>query len=262
MVRAVYLIFVNELRMSDQSINTAPFWRTPLLCTIAFVMVLAMLRLGLWQLDRAQYKREIADQLEARASQTATRLENLIAGSETNNLRFRQVLVRGRYLSNSDIYLDNQVFNGQVGYQVFTPFRIKGTDMIVMIARGWASAGASRDVLPAISTDVEELNLAGRLNNPPAQPPLWNDKYAVSNGAVWQYLPISELETVFKGQIFPLVVELAPNAIDSLELLRKWPNIDDQWVAKHQGYAFQWFAMAAAFFIACLVLLVKSSRKN
>ena len=130
-----------------------------------------------------------------------------------------------------------------------------------MLARGWVSVGESRQTLPIIVTVDGPLMLQGRLNAAPAQPPLWDQKYAVSTGDVWQYLPIPEVATVLQAKVFPLVVELELNASDDLALVRKWPEIDDQQVAKHLGYAFQWFAMAVAFFIACLVLLFLNFRE-
>ena len=149
---------------------------------------------------------------------------------------------------------------GQVGYQVFTPLQIVGTSQQVMIARGWVSVGQSRDDLPMINTSLEEVSLLGRLNRPPAQPPLWSDDTPVADGHVWQYLPIEQYAQQMQLNLFPLVVELAPETPAPAALLIDWPEIDDHWVAKHQGYAFQWFAMALAFFIACLVLVVRSSR--
>lgn len=247
--------------MPNEIDKAPPKWRMPLLGVIALIMILAMLRLGIWQLDRAEQKSEIANQLALRASQPASELQAIsIIESQAQAARFRSVILTGHYLSDKTMLVDNQVINGSVGYQVFTPFVIDGFDQQVLIARGWVSVGESREIIPEIYTNEQTQTLTGRLNNPPAEPPLWNDDYAVRKGQVWQYLPISEVSSVLDAKVFPLVVELAPEASDSAELVRKWPEIDDQWVAKHQGYAFQWFAMALAFFIACLVLLLKGRR--
>ena len=248
--------------MSDELPIAVPFWRKPLLCIIGIGLVLCMLGLGFWQLDRAEQKRDIVAQLESRTKQAPVPLSDLVVGSEVDDFRFRRVLLSGRYLANNNIFIDNQVVNSQVGYQVFTPFKLNDSELIVLVGRGWVSVGESRDVLPEILTSQAKLTLEGRLNNAPAKPPLWNDKYSVADGSVWQYLPIPEVANVLTAKVFPLVVELAPDASDSNTLVRKWPQISDQWVAKHQGYAFQWFAMAAAFFIACLVLLFRGSLKK
>jgi surfeit locus 1 family protein len=249
------------LRKSDQSPVAAPIWRVSLLCIIAILMVLGMLRLGVWQLDRADQKRAIADQLEVRSKQAAVPIIEVVDSSDVDSLRFRKVLLKGRYLQNKNFYVDNQVVNGRVGYQVFTPFKLQQSDTVIMLARGWVSVGESRQKLPIVVTVDGPLTLQGRLNAAPAQPPLWDPKYAVSTGDVWQYLPLLEVAAVLQVKVFPLVVELEPSAGDNLALVRKWPEIDDQQVAKHLGYAFQWFAMAVAFFIACLVLLFLNVRE-
>jgi surfeit locus 1 family protein len=251
--------------MSDETPITAPAWRAPLLCVIALLMVLGMLRLGVWQLDRAEQKREIVAQLESLSQRAAVPITELFNGDESAGLRFRKVTLIGQYLQNTNFYVDNQVVNGQVGYQVFTPLRLEGSGPLVMVARGWVSVGDSRQNLPNVATQSGQVILEGRLNAAPAKPPLWYEQYAVSDGDVWQYLPMQEVANVLQAKVFPLVVELAPNdnqATDDKALVTKWPEIDDQQVAKHLGYAFQWFAMAVAFFIACLVLLFINPRRN
>jgi cytochrome oxidase assembly protein ShyY1 len=102
--------------------------------------------------------------------------------------------------------------------------------------------------------------LDGRLNLPPTKPPLWDDDFEVSDGQVWQYLPINELTERLQLDLISMVVELAPDSHNAGgdNLKRRWQSIDDKWVATHHGYAFQWFAMALAFFIATLVLLLRS----
>ena len=244
--------------MSDDLTVTKPLWRTPVLCVASVALVLAMVALGFWQLDRAEQKSVIVGHLTSRADNEAIPIEQLDTNLTNADLRFRKVLFKGRFLENRDFFVDNQVVDGGVGYQVFTPFKLDNDAGFLLIARGWVGVGESRDILPRVDTSLLELTLEGRLNIPPQKPPLWNDKYPVSNGAVWQYLPMAEVEEVLEVKLFPLVVELAVNTDDGSTLLRKWPEVNDEWVAKHQGYAFQWFTMALALFIASLVLLFKS----
>jgi surfeit locus 1 family protein len=195
----------------------------------------------------------------------AVPIVELFDADELADLRFRKVILKGKYLQDRNFYVDNQVVNGQVGYQVFTPFQVEGNASLVIVARGWVSVGDSRQNLPTIVTSSSHLILEGRLNTAPAKPPLWSEQYAVSEGDVWQYLPMLEVASFLQAKVFPLVVELAPNdnqAGDGTALVTKWSEIDDQQVAKHLGYAFQWFAMAVAFFIACLVLLFINPKRS
>ena len=59
-------------------------------------MVLGMLRLGVWQLDRADQKRDIADQLDVRSKQAAVPIIEVVDSSDADSLRFRKVLLKGR----------------------------------------------------------------------------------------------------------------------------------------------------------------------
>ncbi|MBT8115876.1 MAG: SURF1 family protein [Arenicella sp.] len=238
--------------------------RKPLLIIGAVVVCLIMLRLGVWQLDRAEQKQLILDQTLAQASQAPISLDHLLlekGSDDLDGLRFRQVLVSGAYLPDHSILIDNQVVDSQVGYLVMTPFRSEGGTAL-MVKRGWIPVGASRDIKPTYPTPAGPQKLRGRLVNPVAKPPLWDEQYPVFEGAVWQYLPLEEFAEHSELSVLPLVLELAPDSDQGDGLVRQWPIIDDKWVAKHHGYAFQWFAMAAVFSIACLVLLIKNIQRR
>jgi len=240
--------------------------KLPLMLITAIVMVLAMLRLGIWQLDRAEQKQLILSELRAKAEQAHVDLLPMVDTINLDN-RFLNIRAKGVYDADKSIYIDNQVVNGQVGYQVLTPL-ILASNGAILVARGWLPVGNSRDVLPTFDTPLKPQELIGRLNLPHAKPPLWDDAYNVNDGAVWQYLPIAKYAEQMQLNVLPLVLELAPesasqSSVNDSSFIRKWAAVNDEWVAKHQGYAFQWFAMAAAFFIACVVLLLRHvSRKS
>jgi len=257
MLHAVYSTRINGLRMFQKI-------KVPILLVLAILLILAMLRLAVWQMDRAEQKQVLLDQVALRAQQSVVSLASLVDNFDSSQHRYTNVLIDGHYLPEKSVYVDNNVIDGQVGYQVFTPFEVLGADVHVMVNRGWLPVGDSREQLPSFTTSTEPLTLNGRLNNPPAQPPLWNDSYPVSQGPVWAYLPINEYASQMQLKLLPLVVELAPQqtaASKNEQFVVKWPKIDDEWVAKHKGYAFQWLMMALAFFIACLVLLIRSTRQ-
>lgn len=246
----------------------------PLMLIIAVLMILAMLRLGIWQLSRADQKQTLLDQKISRADQPPVALANISAalasgGSADNPFRFRSVSAQGKYLSRNSIYIDNQVVDGQVGYRVFTPIQLRLAEQaqitnqqVVLVDRGWIGVGESRSELPTFYTESNDVTIHGRLNIPPAQPPLWNDAYDVAQGQVWAYLPIEEYAEQMSLSVLPLVIELAPEDVPNPQFTRRLAKIDDEWVAKHHGYAFQWFAMALAFFVACLVLCIRQFKRQ
>ena len=140
--------------------------------------------------------------------------------------------------------------------------RLDDSDDVVLVDRGWLAVGASREALPDFATPVDPHVLVGRLNTPYAKPPLWDERYAVSDKSVWQFLALDEFRVQTGLDVLPLVLELAPT--QSLEKTSEvalpivnWQTVNDEWVHKHQAYALQWFSMALVFFIACGVVLIK-----
>jgi len=230
---------------------------------IGVIVCLSMLRLGVWQLDRADEKQILLDQVKERTQLPAVDFCQFTQQNDGELFalnRFRKVIAEGRYQPESSIYIDNQVVNSKAGYSLLTPFKLEDCNALVMVNRGWLAVGLSRETLPKFETIRTKHVLHGRLNYPTAKPPLWNDEYPVADGQVWQYLPIDDYAQQMGLKVLPLVLELAPDYANEIEpsLVRQWAQIDDQWVAKHHGYAFQWFAMAGAFLIACFVLLIRT----
>ncbi len=251
----------------------------PVLLIIAVIMLLAMVRLGIWQLNRADEKQAIVDLSAARAMSAPMSVGELIRSTERPNwlkeLRFQPVQSRGRFVAEGSILIENQVLNNQAGYQLITPFQEKGTDHLILVSRGWLPAGPTRQDLPEFSSPKGIVTIEGRLNRPFAQPPLWDDGFPVNEGMVWQYLPIDVYAKQIQASVLPLMLELAPESQGTLigesvglnssdnenspkRLKVAWQQIGGEQVNKHKAYAFQWFSMAVAFFIACLVLLLRN----
>jgi surfeit locus 1 family protein len=246
--------------------KTGPVWKLPVLLLLAVLMVLVMLRLAVWQLDRAEQKRQILSDLQARSDAAELNTESLSAATQTpefeTEYRYRQVHIDGQFLADQTLFVDRQVMQTQVGYLVVTPFRLANTSDVILVARGWVSAGDDRQVLPEVATPTDLVELQGRLNALTPPPPLWDERYQVAQQSVWQFLPRAKLEAHLGHELLPLMIELAPSTPHPIGLKIQWPAIDDQWVAKHSAYAFQWFAMAGSFTLACLVLVFRRKRSR
>lgn len=246
--------------MPDLS-NKAKYTR-PALLLLAVLLTLGMLRLGVWQLDRAEQKRVLVERIAERAQQPEVELSELIL-EQTAPLvtqRYRAVTLTGRYQDEPPLFLDGRVRKTRVGYEVYSLF-VTEQGQRVLINRGWVYAGQSRAQLPKVGLSTAKQILRGRLNVLAPPPPMWDDRFPVHTGQVWQYLSLAQLRAQYGQNLQPMVVELHPELVEQ-ELLIEWRSIDDSDVAVHQGYAFQWFSMALAFAIASLVLLIKSLNRN
>ena len=100
-----------------------------------------LIRLGLWQLDRAGEKFAQQRSFQDAGLQQASPLPGIpLAGRELDMLQHqnRRVSLSGHYLNEQSVFLIYQTFQDQLGYEVVTPFRLADMDQIVLVSRGWS----------------------------------------------------------------------------------------------------------------------------
>lgn len=221
-----------------------------LLATLAGVGFFTML--GNWQLGRASEKQSL---LEAQASwvgQAALPVSEL--DSVTAAQRYRPVLAQGRYLGQRQVLIDNQIYNGQAGYRVLTPLITEIDEGIVLVDRGWVSAGGTREVLPNPPPPAGFLTLQGELDNPPRMALRLGSSIVAQDG--WPLLlvdfDVGEISQRLEREVFPMILRLAQ---DQPGRLLMPPSAVAQFgPGRHLSYAVQWFALAAAVVIIFLVM--------
>lgn len=197
-------------------------------------------RLGFWQLDRAAQKLNLQAALDAQAGQPV--LGN--AGLDGAQLH-RRVALRGTWLAERTVWLDNRPMDGRTGFFVVTPLRLAGRADTVLVQRGWAPRHmADRSQLPPLTTPAGDVEVIGRLA---ASPSRLYDLGNGATGAIRQNLDLAAFANETGLQLFPLTVVQTTAGTDD-GLLRHWPA-PDLGLHKHYGYAFQWFALCALILV-------------
>lgn len=133
----------------------------PSLFTLVALAVL--IALGVWQLERLEWKQDLIHERQSRSQVSAVGLPEDLAGP--GGLAFRNVRLRGRFLHDSEFYLAARTRNGQVGLHVVTPFALDD-GRVVLVDRGWIPDGR-RD--PATRPEGQlpgELELTGLVRLP------------------------------------------------------------------------------------------------
>ena len=220
----------------------------PTLAAIAGVA--ATVALGNWQLGRGQDKAALAQRIAAANRDAQIELSQTEARAE--DVAWHRVEVRGRFEPKYAVLIDNRILHGVVGYQVVMPLRINAGERHVLVNRGWVAATGSRDILPQIKTPPEEVLIAG-LATVPSKRYLELSKQ-VAEGKVWQNLTLERYRAAMPIALQPVVIQQESEIDDGLK--REW-SAPDLGIDKHYGYAFQWFAMAAAIVIIYLVCNVR-----
>lgn len=112
--------------------------------------------LGTWQLQRAQAKEQILAQREVAGKAEAA---NLAAASDPQALYGHAVAASGAY-TQRQILLDNQVWQGRVGYRVWTPL-VLDDGRLVLVDRGWVGGAGNRQRLPQPPVPAGSLEIRG-----------------------------------------------------------------------------------------------------
>ena len=213
------------------------FW---IVAIAALVGVSVTVALGFWQMSRAAEKlawQELVDQRQNLPVVDGASLRQPGVGLASIH---RRVVLRGTWLSNYTVFLDNRQMHGKPGFFVLTPLLLEGASVAVLVQRGWAPRNfVDRAVVPVVTTPTGVVSLEGRIAPPPAK--LY--EFAASTaGAIRQNLDLDQFSREIGQPLTDVTVLQSGPASEGLQ--RDWPRLQVG-VDKHYGYAFQWFALGA-----------------
>ncbi len=221
---------------------------------IPFVATLLLVALGVslgqWQDRRAAEKTGRAQKLAAGNAAAPLALGPQPLAPQA--VEFRRVAVTGRFVPGWALDLDNRPYQGRAGFYLMMPFQIAGSDMHVLVARGWLPRNmAERERLPAYATPEGTVTIEGVARLNAGQVMQLGTAAPLRPNAIVQNLDPGQLAAASGLRLQPFVLEQGGAAPAGEALVRDWPA-PALGVEKHRGYAFQWYAlalMALLFFV-------------
>ncbi len=206
----------------------------------ALLAVALTVSLGRWQLSRAAQKEALQSRIDAGAALPKLTGQSLAAQTDLQSQMHRGVLLRGRWLPQRTVLLDNRQMNSKQGFYVVTPMQLDGSAAVVLVQRGWVPRNfLDRRSVPKFETPTQSVEIEGRIAGPPSK---LYEFDAHESGLIRQNL---DLERFASESGLPLLgVSVQQLGAASESLLREWPPVGSG-VEKHYGYAFQWFALSA-----------------
>ncbi len=226
---------------------------------MVLLMVPTLVSLGFWQLKRAEEKRAIQSEYDARSRDARVEIGSRLQHAE--DLRFYRVIARGTYETQYQILIDNRVQHGRAGYHVITPLRLGNSDTRVLVNRGWIALGPTREMLPAADAPAGMQEVTGvatvprekvfRLAEPAPLTGNWQ--------TVWQHMDMKRYAAAVSFPVQPVVILLDTDS-PAGGFVRDWARLDAG-IAVHKGYAFQWFTLAAALIAIYLFFNLRSAGK-
>ncbi len=203
----------------------------------------AGIALGQWQSGRAEQKRVLGAQFERALVAPPIALSSSTQADEVVN---RRIAATGEFVPQRTVLLDNKMHAGRPGYEVVTPLRLAGSDMNVLVERGWIAAPDAREVVPQARTPAGEIRLEGLAV---AHLPRVYQLGAARPGVVRSNYSPEEFIAETKLPAKSFVIEQFTDTHDGL--LRDWPR-PDTGVQMHESYELQWYSLAAVSLVAGL----------
>lgn len=208
-----------------------------------------MVKLGLWQLSRAEEKDSWQAELHARQEQAPLSFSQLLSQTDSIPLTGFGLEVTASPVARPLLLLDNQVYQGRVGYLAYQIMEVAPSQPWLLLELGFVAAGPRRDTLPSVQRLDEAVLLKGRLYQRQTNP--LSDRLLPEPGHMIRFQNLN-LPALGEYLGHPLVgAVLQPLNLTGLDiggqaLEKPWQPIPLS-AQKHRGYALQWFSMATVF---------------
>lgn len=231
-------------------------WWFPTLFVIAGVYVL--IRLGFWQLDRLEQRREFNQYVAARWDQEPFDLTNNPLPTDLSELGYRRVKLTGTFDYANQIVLKNQFRNDAPGVNLVTPLRLSD-GRSVLVARGWVPLSASTpEAWPQYEepTDGPIVGLiqASQLlpgSTPPTEPQ-----------TEWFRLDIEAIQQQVPYPLMPAFFKQLPEPGRGYAALPYRDIPFEISEGSHLNYAIQWFIFALILGFGYIQYLLYSERRT
>lgn len=239
--------------MSSASFMSRRRWGfRPMLWPTVFTVpaVALMLSLGIWQLERMEWKEEIISTRQARV--TAPEISLPGPGATAETFEYFPARVEGTFLHDREMYLGARSMRGNVGFQVVTPFQLapagpeNGAGEIILVNRGWVP-DSLRDPARRAEGQVEgPLTLHGILRWPVER--AWLQPENEPDKNFWFYVDLpamAEFAGVEANTTYYLEASAEPNPGGMPIGGQTRVNLPND----HLHYALTWFSLAVTLMV-------------
>lgn len=229
-------------------------WAVALFILVVFS---GFVRLGIWQMSRAQEKIELQESYNAMGEDFATPIEDVgMTGLENDALTIQNlhVSMTGEFMNDRNLFMIYQTYEDTLGYEVVTPFKLQSSEKIVFVSRGWVNANTYEGVKEKVQPITGTRTLQGQLFVPTPKQAARTNLVDLSTPQ-WpleiRFLNTLELAPLFEESFFPYEVRLDED--QSGIFIRHWDTVYVD-TGRNFSYALQWFSMSLALLIVSFVL--------
>ena len=211
---------------------------------VSLPILVVALGLGIWQMERREWKRDILDRIAVNQAAQPITLDELLRGDPLAH-EYGRVTVSGSFLHDREFYLAARSLKNTVGLQVVTPLRT-ADGRLMLFDRGWVPQERKDPAKRAEGQPAGTVKLTGIVRRAQEQRQFAPDNVPERN--VWFHVDVPLMRRMAGGtpdaklDSFFLEADAAPNpggfpigGQTRLDI----PN-------DHLQYAITWFLISAA----------------
>ncbi len=210
--------------------------------------LIALIALGLWQVQRLHWKADLIEKLQTRSTSAAAAPPG--PSDDLAAFEFRRVAVTGSFRHDSELYVVSRSLRGSPGLHVLTPFA-RGEGMpAVLVNRGWVPFDKQDPATRADGQVKGTVTIEGivRLQRPPGwftpdDDPKKNNWFTIDSEKMSQVTGIPLADGYY-------IVADKMGTPGDFPVGRQW-RMDIR--NNHLEYAITWFALAAALLVIYLL---------
>lgn len=196
--------------------------------------------LGYWQLGRAAQKQALHADIEAQSAKLPLTAKSLRALPDASQALHHRAIIRGFWVKDATVYLENRPMNGRVGFVVLTPLVMEAGRDAIVVQRGWVPRNfEARGQLPTLETPLGMVDITGLITPPPSK---LYEPGPSATALIRQNIDLAQFQTETGLSLLPVTLQQTGAASDGLQ--RNWPAVS-LGVEKNQGYALQWFGLSS-----------------
>mgnify|MGYP005861656275 CR=1 FL=1 len=236
-------------------LNKQKFSSIMTVCLVV-VVVLVCMRLGFWQIQRAEQKQQQLNAIEKIQQQGVMSWEQLQQLPKEWNKTGVLVSLNGYFDTNNYWLLDNQIYNGQVGYDLLVLLKLSDESRFLLVNLGWVKAERSREILPNVTIPSGKFTLTAQIKEDNLSGFTLANNNTQSDLA--KRIQIIDLQALSSQSNRPLVNFMAYRQGQADEIAAPHYQAVVMSPEKHYAYSVQWFLIA----VACVVVAIFASRKR
>ena len=233
------------------------FSRQWILPTLLILLGMAGLaQLGFWQLDRLEQKR--SHNAKVLSQRAAPSVDVLALGVEwPADLAGRRAVATGTFDYAKQVGIKNRFYKDALGVHLLTPFYLTGTDLVLMVDRGWIPLDTLQGDWRLFDEEGGEIQIMGLLQ-PSGSLSLeerGGQVVEIPADKLWHREDLEALATVLELSLAPLFLARALGPDSEHGFPRRQTQEPELNEGNHLSYALQWYTFSLILGIGYVVLV-------